>query len=391
MVFEGKAIHEIDETDLQGLVTDSVREGKTIDFKLQLPGGQDLEKKEFLADVTSFSNTSGGYLLIGMEEQAGTASAVPGFACEDIDVEVARLENLIRTGVEPRLPNRAIQPVELASGHWVLVLWQSRSWLAPHRVTLGGHDKFYARNSVGKSPMDVDELRSAFTVAQSLEERVRRFRYQRLGLIAAGETPVFMTVAPEVILHIVPIGFSDPAFNVDANTLWQHRDRMHPLAGGVSGGHPSFEGYITYTQEIRGAPPIGYLQVFRSGVVETVDKSLLSREGNCPPYVPSGSLEEELIGKTGMYLKLLEALEVQPPLFLMLSMIGVRGYTLAARSGFSDTELNQDELLFPEMLIEKYGEDPSRFLRTLFDNLWNAWGYIGSQNYDENGERTARR
>ena len=61
-----KRIEDIRERDLQELIDNNVLEGKTIEYKRELPGTSDTNKKEFLADVTSFANTSGGDLIYGV-------------------------------------------------------------------------------------------------------------------------------------------------------------------------------------------------------------------------------------------------------------------------------------------------------------------------------------
>lgn len=68
MPLEDKPFESIDETDLQALCTGQEREGKTLEFKEMQLGTSDGDKKEFLADVTSFANTSGGHLIFGIKE-----------------------------------------------------------------------------------------------------------------------------------------------------------------------------------------------------------------------------------------------------------------------------------------------------------------------------------
>jgi predicted HTH transcriptional regulator len=67
-----KRLEEIQETDLDHLVANGVPEGKTIEYKEILPGNSDGDKKEFLADVSSFANTTGGDLIFGVDEAKGT-------------------------------------------------------------------------------------------------------------------------------------------------------------------------------------------------------------------------------------------------------------------------------------------------------------------------------
>lgn len=58
-----KGIEQITEEDLQNLIGNSVSERKTIEYKQTLPGNSDSDKKEFLADVSSFANASSGDLI----------------------------------------------------------------------------------------------------------------------------------------------------------------------------------------------------------------------------------------------------------------------------------------------------------------------------------------
>src|SRR4051812_22865379 len=97
--------------DLEALVTDAVREGKTIEYKQELPGGKDDDKKEFLADVSSFANASGGDVIFGISETrdgqgktTGIPEAILGLPGVNGDQEIRRLEQMLRDGIEPRIP-----------------------------------------------------------------------------------------------------------------------------------------------------------------------------------------------------------------------------------------------------------------------------------------------
>ena len=63
-----KPIEEIVEADLQYLVTSGISEGREIDFKRDLYGSTDADRKEFLNDVSSFANTAEGHLLRNMRQ-----------------------------------------------------------------------------------------------------------------------------------------------------------------------------------------------------------------------------------------------------------------------------------------------------------------------------------
>ena len=89
------------EEDLQTLVDNSVLECKTIEYKQALPSNSDSDKKEFLADVSSFANASGGDLIFGIiaDKKTGAPKSLEGLSIENIDQEILRLENMIRGGI----------------------------------------------------------------------------------------------------------------------------------------------------------------------------------------------------------------------------------------------------------------------------------------------------
>ena len=64
-------IEMIDQVLLQSLIDGKVGESKTVEYKSQLPGRADKDRREFLYDVSSFANASGGFLLFGIEAPDG--------------------------------------------------------------------------------------------------------------------------------------------------------------------------------------------------------------------------------------------------------------------------------------------------------------------------------
>lgn len=60
-------LDDIEEKHLQGLIDAKTPERKIIEYKSELPKFDDTDdKKEFLADVSSFANASGGDLIYGI-------------------------------------------------------------------------------------------------------------------------------------------------------------------------------------------------------------------------------------------------------------------------------------------------------------------------------------
>jgi len=90
-----KNLDQITEKDLQTLIDNSVLERKTIEYKQLLPSNSDSDKKEFLADVSSFANASGGDLIFGIvqNKETGVPEKLEGLDIKNPDQEVLRLDN----------------------------------------------------------------------------------------------------------------------------------------------------------------------------------------------------------------------------------------------------------------------------------------------------------
>src|SRR5262245_6466295 len=91
-------------TALQSLLSQKVSERRTIEYKETLPGGGYEDRLEFLADVSSFANAAGGYLIYGMRADAGEPTDLCGITGVSGDAAVLRLEDMIRACIQPRIP-----------------------------------------------------------------------------------------------------------------------------------------------------------------------------------------------------------------------------------------------------------------------------------------------
>jgi hypothetical protein len=385
-----KPIHNIGPDDLQALMDEQVREGKTIEYKLELPGNADSQKARFLASVSSLANTAGGDHLFGVEEAEGLPVDFPGVASADPDAEILRMEQMLAGGLEPRLPRVDIHPVQLANGRYVFVLRVPKSWVSPHRVRQNG--RFYGRNSAGRYELDVGELRSAFTLSETIADRIRNFRTDRVAKVHGDETPVTLVEGGRLVFHLVPLlAFATP-LNLDVAAVYDHDlgRQLLPLTGGSWTGFDemfNLDGVVTYL----GAYPTqaeGYTQLFRSGIIETALP--LERTEQRPPILRSTDTEGELIDALGRFLSALVELGVGPPVYAFLSLVGVRGGTFQVAGGYSHPKFRDDVVILPEIVIENFDHDASSILRPMFDMLWNTCGLRRSRNYDDEGNWTGR-
>lgn len=384
----GKNLEQITEEDLQALVDNSVVERKTLEYKQTLPGNSDKERKEFLADVSSFANASGGDLIFGIieDKKTGIPKSLEGLIIENIDQEILRLDNMIRDGIQPRLLSVGIKPIPLSNSKVVLLVRIPKSWISPHRVIFGSHDKFYSRSSNGKYPLDVGELRVAFNLSETITERIRNFRLERISKLFANETPIPFVDTAKIALHLIPIISFNPAQSYDIGKIASQSTKMKPMYCSGWNGRYNLDGFLTYAPEQDGKSH-SYVQLFRSGIIEAVDGSMLEPwKGKLTIF--SRLYEEELINSFKNYLNILKELTVELPMFVFLTLLGIRGYSMVVPEHIlSETHtIDRDVLLLPERMIESYDVSAPDVLRPCFDSIWNACGFPKSKNYNDEGE-----
>lgn len=393
MSLHDKPLNQLTPNDVLALRELETREGLKIEYKECLPGRTDSDKKEFLADVSSFANAAGGDLLYGVRERrdadgksTGIPDEFPGLGEINLDVVHQRLESIIQAGLAPRVLGLKFYSVPVLSNSPLLIIRVPRSWSGPHMICYQDWCRFYSRNSSGKYLLDVDELRRAFLRTEASAQYVRSWQAQRLGNIVAGETPVSLPEGPKIILHVVPIGAVERSAVVDISPVVQNPGMLPPTYSGGWSHRMNLDGIVTFT----GPNPdngmcIDYTQLFRNGAVEAVTTSHLDAETHrlFPNY------EERLIGALRQYLKLGEVLGVVPPVALMVSLAGVRGYRMGLPPQYSQAMfggIDRDIVVGSEVLIDSMGTDPIQALRPCFDAIWNACGYPRSANYNADGQ-----
>lgn len=386
-----KNLEDIGEDDLQALKDNSVIEKKTLEYKQALPDYRDSGKKEFLADVSSFANTSGGDLIFGIVEDKSTGApkTIEGLDIENVGEEIRRMESIIRDGIQPRIPSINSYSIELSNSKTVLIIRIGKSWISPHRVTFKGHDKFFSRSSNGKYPMDVPELRVAFTLSESITEKIKNFRIDRISKIHANETPLPFYENAKVVLHLIPVVsfYSNQSYDIDK--LVTGGMSLTPMNGSHVGWRYNLEGLLSFSTAELGQS-YSYVQLYRNGIIETVD-GLSLKPHRDELTIPSVSYETEVIKAVNQYIPIFNLLGIEPPFFLFLTLVGVKGYSMSGEHHLHDEiqKIDRDVLFLPEVVMERASES-SEILKPCFDAVWNACGFPESRNF-KNGKFTPNR
>ncbi|SRR5579883_896005 len=384
MPINSKNIDDLNEDDIQELVRNQVMESRTLDYKESLPDDKPESKHKFLASVSAFANTLGGDLIYGIREEAGIACEVSGLEVSDVDAECLRLDSVIQSGLDPKIPGVRIQPISLENNRVVILLRIPRSWAQPHMIK--SSSRFYGRNSNGNSQLDVRQIRDAFLLTEAVTDRIRAFRHQRLELVSQGEAPIALNNPKRFLaLHIMPIEAFTIGSQFNVNSLMDDYPQPLSMING-SGRRLNFDGLLSFDVANSRSSTNSYVQVFREGIIEAIDIGNLATH-EAGSYI-NASYEHMVIRGLRNLLAVQQKLGVEPPLFVGLSFIGVKGHRL----GFHNRDpryrielIDRDNLLIQEVVIEDYRAPLAKIMKPAFDAIWNASGLPQSNNYDMEG------
>lgn len=404
-----KVFEAIEKADIDSLIADSVTELKTLEYKQELPGSTDAAKKEFLADVSSFANASGGDIVYGLKaakdedgRKTGAPEEVLPISGATPDEAKLRLEEMIRNGIDPRLPVQIREITGFGDDcqGFVILVRIPKSIAAPHVVSFKVSFRFYSRNSAGKYPLDVQELRTAFLAGESQAVRVKRFRENRLASIVADETPVRLSTPHRLVLHLIPLTSFLGDERLDLSGLLYTSTLFPPLQGH---GHRRFnlDGIVTHTTDTEdGRSNGGYCQLFFDGVIESVSSDIIRGEWGARPKdgvggIASVAYEQDVIEAIRTYLKGYRDIGIVPPIAVTMALLGCKGSFLYVSQrimmGHAVLPIDRDAAILPDIVIEDLDVDVARVMKPIFDAVWNACGYPRSYNYDEAGQWNPQR
>ncbi len=371
---------------IKKLLENKIPEGKLIDYKEKLSTSTYDEKKEFLADVSSFANAGGGNLIYGIQEESGIPIDIPGFEVDNVDSEILKLENLIRDCTEQRIQGVAIKSLTIVSNKVVFVIYIPKSFNPPHVVKIGSHWRFYSRNSAGKYPLEVSELKSIISLSTSVQERIRNFRIERISKIKNKDLEIPISDEPKFIYHIIPI--SSFAMEASINLAkFEHANFRYNLFYDLPKVF-NYDGILIHNHKDNYDASM-YIQIFRNGAIEVyasylhnVSKKVIHRNG----------FEKELIENIPKYISIINFFELTSPYIIFFSILDIKDYEIKLyeyehMKEMQNRAFTQNDLLLPEIFIEDdvITNLPLK-LKPFFDPIWNAAGHPQSPNFNAQGE-----
>lgn len=379
-------LDSISEDAIRNLISNGIPESLTIEYKRDSYGGSDEAKREFLSDVSSFANTIGGDIVIGLDETNGFPTAIVPLSV-DVDAETRRLESIAITGLEPRITNLRIRPVPVSGGH-AIVIRVPRSFIPPHRVIASGSNRFFARAGARKYEPSVEQLRHLFSDIPGMLDHVRAFHVDRLIKVNAAETPIALGQRGKVIVHAIPLpSFADGRM---ADIFSELRKGTHvptPLSGfNISPRYTmNLDGYLSYTDSSPDTPQ-AYAQFFRNGAIEGVGE--LPSDDNMMSRFITRDFTNLIVSRSRQYLDVLKAYDLGLPVYIFLGLCNadriVYRYPEQWDSGWHERgPIGRNIVSLPEIYVDDYNVDIIDALKPAFNTLWNGFGFNSCERYED--------
>ena len=183
-------LRDVTETHLAGLC--DVAEGWYVEYKSQTPKPRDLAKS-----LSSFANRHGGWLFLGIEEDAkdNTAATFPGIADSDVPTALEQLRNAAKDLLQPTVLfstqtlTGPLPALSLAAGRSIIVVRIPEGGSPPY---IHNEGRIYIRTGDSSSPVPATDRTTFDLLHNKGQDRAASLErlFSRRPLVSKGEEDV---------------------------------------------------------------------------------------------------------------------------------------------------------------------------------------------------------
>jgi len=394
MIFRGKKLSSLQEQDLQRLVDDEVQERDSVEYKKDMYGNSDDDKREMLKDIASMANHRGGYIVIGIEaDDEGIPIDVIGI---EPDNHVERIRSSCLNNIDKRIVGLDVEDISLSNGRVAVVASIPESINAPHMVTYKGLNQFWRRHGRQKEKMTSHEIGEAFDKRLSNLNRLDHLLFLRRSEILEdiGEK-TFMVMS------------ASPALLLDEDILSVHDENLRGLIlntpglaghwGAISCGQPyptinglRADGSTPYSHI---SPPVTeYIEVFTNGFIEygrLFEEDLESRK-----YFAGVADTALIVNFMGLIQEVYNQYLPLRPLIVNFTIYNARDMYLAASHGDPETDRlvrwQKQHLELGKFYAENISEERKLVTKAICDHLYQAFNRERCNRFDDAGTFSTR-
>jgi len=388
------------------LVTNAVEESETLDYKVQMYGTGDGDRREMLRDVSAFANGRGGHILIGVREENEAAAEIVGI--DDGDLHAERILSSCLAGIHERIAGLDARPIPLANGRCVLAISIPRSMRMPHMVTFQQDDRFWIRHGKQKMRMSVAEIREACLKVENLAMKAETFlQNQRQRFVAKRTGTISRPSRAFLRIAVTPLEVSVDRFDIDRQDIrtlmksppnmrqngwvlnWAEEANATPTMLGLQIGSEDWRLLEAYRN--------GHIQFSVVVEVDSLYKSVQLSQSSSVNVLYSLAIVEYTVSVFRFYKAFAEKVGITDPLLLTWDLIDAHGWGLRRYSNERDVSeyygpraWPERHLILPEIQIANLSE-PDRAAKKMLDRLWQSFGFESAIYFDQDQHFDPRR
>jgi hypothetical protein len=391
-----KPIEQLSIGDIRSLIENRISEGPMLEYKeahpLKIKNNIDDSKLNLAKYVSSFANSAGGYIVFGVKEEKGVATAITPFEVEDFDKLRNTLDQILDSKIERKIRSCEYHAIKTDSNKIILALKVPRSIAKPHGIKKSAESALmhYHRVNGRTIPYTQSELANAYNAQYSIEKRIENFRLDRINAILANDIPYNLNENPRIIVHVIPISaFDDPSLIIDIGNFYKenrhNKELLLPSVGSLD-SRLNLEGFLISDAKNGYA----YTQFFRNGCIEAVDAFTIYHPQNGePPFISGPRYEQNIVTTLSKLLEPLIATEISLPIYVGITLLGVKNFKISSEQ--YDTyqgTIDRENLILPAVVLadQNHIRELPQHLKCIFDQIWQASNREKSLNYDTQGE-----
>lgn len=384
MVFRGKNIIEYDSLDIQSLIDNKVPESRTLDYKRELKFDEK-SKVELLYDISSFYNTDGGCLVIGLDElkdENDRKTGIPVLPDEKVIIKnfdelKLRIEEVIRQSTNPQIANLVFSQLLSLNNSNVFLIGIPKTRSLPSMVTYSNNNRFYKRKSNGKYILDTYELYDTFLQVNLMEDKIAEFIKERQ--IAVFEDKFWEGIGSlhSVLIHTIPIhSFNNQIENFSNYEMQKFFIEELKVPGRHSYSYRyCLEGFHLYSNRLPNSPEviIPYNLIFRNGIIETFSNEPFFTSNSEKLYLDSTVMLTMIKEQVAKSFKIYKDLFGEMSFYISIKLQNIKNLYLNSRL-LNAMKFRNNELQLPITLMSEDIAEGKKSLKNILDILWQSTG-----------------
>lgn len=362
----------------------------------------DRNKLQLAKEICAFSNASGGVIILGISEDDDKNPD----EIKDVGVDESTFETweqsfrqYMSAKIKPTAHGLDCRLIEYEDKH-VIAIIVPESIVKPHAFNDGNKDSFHIRYGNTINDMRLDDLRLAFQEKNITENKLMRFKDERLSDIYSGDIAGDLNNKSVLVLHIIPEWSMKLNSYVDLRIFESNQllDVFSPTSNGDSNFRRGTSSYnadgLLINYGYRNTPIMSYTQVFHNASIETIEVRMMNysdrnqSEAEQKEYIYKWhDLEKILVGRIKDFVEVLGLNEIPKPYNIFVTLLNVKGKQALGHYYGAHPEVPITKDVIKSIPAYITDEGPlSEALQPMLTSLAHVFGFEYSSLYSKDGE-----